>query len=93
MIRHVVMWKFRPGTELEQQAFLTALQGLQGVIPQLRSSRVAKGIGSDNYDAVLISDFDSMEDLAAYKEDPRHQAVSVLCKAIREDRVAVDFEL
>ena len=46
-----------------------------------------------NYDAVLISDFDSLADLETYKKDPRHVAVSALCKAIRTDRVAVDWEV
>ena len=35
MIRHIVMWKFRPGTEAEQKQFLDGLRSLQGVIPQL----------------------------------------------------------
>ena len=92
MIRHIVMWKFRPGTEAEQEKFLDGLRGLQGVIPQLLRSEVARNVGADNYDAVLVSDFASLEDLAAYKADPRHQAVSALCKSIRLDRVAVDYE-
>lgn len=28
MLRHIVMWKFRPGTETERDLFLTGLQGL-----------------------------------------------------------------
>ena len=46
-----------------------------------------------NYDAALISVFDSLADLEAYKTDPRHVKVSTLCKAIRTDRVAVDCEV
>lgn len=92
MIRHIVMWKFRPGTEAEQAAFLEGLRGLMGVVPQLRGCEVARNVGQGNYDAVLVSDFDSLEDLAAYKADPRHQAASALCKSIRTDRVAVDYE-
>lgn len=92
MIRHIVMWKFRPGTEAEQAAFLEGLRGLMGVVPQLRHCEVARNVGAGNYDAVLLSDFDSLEDLAAYKADPRHQAVSALCKSIRTDRAAVDYE-
>ena len=92
MIRHIVMWKFRPGTEREQQEFLTGLRGLQGVIPQLLRSEVAVNVLPGNYDAVLVAEFDSLEDLDAYKNDPRHKAVSALCKSIREDRVAVDYE-
>lgn len=93
MIRHIVMWKFRPGTEAEQEQFLGGLRALQGVIPQLLSSEVARNIGAGNYDAVLVSEFHSLEDLDAYKNDPRHKAVSALCKSIREDRVAVDYEV
>lgn len=92
MIRHIVMWKFRPGTEAEQGRFLNGLRGLQGVIPQLLRSEVAVNVGADNYDAVLVSEFESLEALEVYKNDPRHKAVSALCKSIREDRVAVDYE-
>ena len=92
MIRHIVMWKFRPGTEKEQEEFLTGLLNLQGVIPQLLKSEVAVNVAPGNYDAVLVSEFASLEDLDAYKNDPRHKAVSALCKSIREDRVAVDYE-
>ena len=92
MIRHIVMWKFRPGTEAEQAQFLEGLKSLQGVIPQLLKSEVAVNVGTDNYDAVLVSEFESLEALELYKNDPRHKAVSALCKSIREDRVAVDYE-
>lgn len=92
MIRHIVMWKFRPGTEAEQAQFLEGLKSLQGVIPQLLKSEVAVNVGADNYDAVLVSEFESLEALELYKNDPRHKAVSALCKSIREDRVAVDYE-
>ena len=93
MIRHVVMWKFKPGTREEMEKFLAGLRGLYGVIPQIRAQQVGVNCVEGNYDAVLISDFDSLADLEAYKNDPRHQAVSALCKAIREDRVAVDYEV
>jgi len=94
MIRHIVMWRFREGTEREQEEFLTRLAGLYGVIPQIRSSQVSRNVGPEgNYDAVLCAEFDSMDDVAAYRDDPRHKAVSALCKSIRVDRVAVDYEI
>ncbi len=92
MIRHIVMWKFRPETDTEQARFLEGLRNLQGVIPQLLKSEVAVNVGQGNYDAVLVSEFESLETLETYKNDPRHKAVSALCKSIREDRVAVDYE-
>lgn len=93
MIRHIVMWKFREGTEEKANEFLTKLAALDGVIPQLKKSEVARNIGKDNYDAVLVSEFETMDDLNAYKVDPRHVAVSDICKSIRADRVAVDYEM
>ena len=38
MIRHIVMWKFREGTEEKANEFLTKLAALDGVIPQLKKS-------------------------------------------------------
>ena len=70
MIRHIVMWKFRPGTEAEQAQFLNGLRNLQGVIPQLLRSEVSVNTGDGNYDAVLVSEFRDLEALRAYREDP-----------------------
>ena len=93
MIKHVVMWKFKPGTEHEMNEFLDGLRGLYGVIPQILSQEVGVNCVDGNFDAVLISTFDSLEALDTYKNDPRHVAVAALCKSIRTDRIAVDFEM
>ena len=54
---------------------------------------VAKNCNPANtFDAVLISEFETMEDMETYKNDPRHVEVSNLCKSIRLERVAVDYE-
>lgn len=90
MLRHIVMWKFRPGTETERELFLTGLQGLYGEIPELKRCEVLRGTERSDYDAVLISEFADQAALERYKADPRHQAVSALCKSIRTDRAAVD---
>ena len=62
------MWKFRPGTEAERDLFLTGLQGLYGVIPELKSCRVLRGMEGSDYDAVLISEFENREALERYTE-------------------------
>ena len=77
MLRHIVMWKFRPGTEAERELFLTGLQGLYGEVPELQRCEVLRGLEGSDYDAALV-------------EDPGHKAVSALCKSIRTDRAAVD---
>lgn len=92
MIKHIVMWKFREGTSAEMEEFLRRLSGLFGVIPQIKAQEIGVNCGGEgNYSAVLTSVFESLEDLQAYKTDPRHVEVSALCRAIREDRTAVDY--
>jgi len=86
------MWKFRQGTEAEQQAFFTGLRGLMGVIPELKRCEVSRAVGGD-YDAMLLSEFEDLEALERYRKDPRHQAVSALCKSIRISRASVDCEI
>ena len=93
MIRHVIMWKFRAGEEENMQTFLSGLQALDGVIPEIQHMEIGVNCkDGNNYDACLIADFDDLEALDRYKHDPRHVAVSQLCKSIREARGAVDFE-
>lgn len=94
MIKHVVMWKFQEGTEDKRDAFLEGLKALDGVIPEILEMEVAKSAveGSD-YDAILVSKFASLEALNAYKVNPKHVAVSDLCKSIRISRVAFDYEV
>lgn len=94
MIRHIVVWKFRKGEEENMKKFLAGLDALYGVIPEIKFAQTGVNCGPEgNYDACLVSDFDDLAALERYKKDPRHVAVSNLCKSIREDRVAVDFEI
>ena len=94
MIRHIVMWKFREGTQAQADEFLRALAALDGAIPCIRAMQVLRSAEAGSaYDAVLISDLDTLEDVQRYKDDPRHRAVSALCKAIRTDRRAIDVTL
>lgn len=87
----VVMWKFRPGHRGGGgTCFSRAFRASNGVIPELKSCRVLRGMEGSDYDAVLISEFENREALERYKNDPRHKAVSALCKSIRTDRAAVD---
>ena len=93
MIKHIFMWKIRPRTGTEGRTFLGGPRGVDGGIPHIREQEVCVNCVPGNYDAALISVFDSLADLEAYKTDPRHVKVSTLCKAIRTDRVAVDCEV
>lgn len=93
MIRHVVMWKFKEGSEAEMKRFLDGLKALVGQIDCLRSLETGINVNpKEQFNAVLICRFDSLEDLAKYDGDPRHAACKAIIKPICLERVAVDFE-
>lgn len=92
MIQHIVMWKFKEGADPSE--FLNRLSALFGQIECIRSMKVRRSaVANAAYDAVLISEFDTLEDVERYRNDPRHVAVAALCKDIRISRSAIDIEL
>ena len=93
MVRHIVMWKFNPGCEKEMEEFFAGLRSLPAQMDIIKRLEIGVSINEkNNYDAVLITEFETMEDLNSYKNDPRHLKVSALCKAIRSARADVDYE-
>lgn len=99
MIKHVVMWKLRENAEgrsKEENARLIKekLEALKGQIEEIRYLEVGININNSNgsYDAVLITEFETMESLNSYQVNPKHQAVSAFVSKVREERAVVDFE-
>lgn len=100
MIKHIVMWRFKDSAEgksKEENIRIVKkdLEKLVGVIPEIRDFEVGININDESptaFDAVLVSSFDSWEDLKAYRADPRHQKAASYNKLVRSDRVVVDYE-
>lgn len=93
MLKHIVMWKFKEGTEEQAKDFAEKLVSLKEEIPEIVEIEVGFSDKPNNsYDAVLISEFRNKEDLEAYKTNPKHKKVSELCKSIRTDRISIDYE-
>ena len=93
MIKHIVMWKFKDGEEENTKKFLEGLNSLKNIIPEIKYMETGININPKNdYDAILISEFETMEDLEKYKNNPEHVKVSAGCKQIRIDRQAIDYE-
>ena len=101
MIRHIVMFSCKEQAEGRSKAENVArtkamLEELPQKISLIRSSRVelnAPGASEDNCDLLLISDFDSLEDLEAYRIHPDHVAVGTFMRPLRISRASVDFVL
>ena len=93
MIKHIVMWKFKENEEENMKKFLEGLNSLKSIIPEIKYMETGININPKNeYDAILISEFETMEDLNKYKNNPEHVKVSELCKSIRISRQAIDYE-
>ena len=93
MIKHVVMWKFKENEEENMKKFLKGLNDLKQIIPEIKNMEIGININPKNeYDAILISEFETMEDLEKYKNNPEHVKVSALCKEIRVERQAIYYE-
>ena len=68
MIKHIVMWKFKDGEEENMKKFLEGLNSLKNIIPEIKYMETEININpKNNYDAILISEFETMEDLEKYK--------------------------
>ena len=94
MIKHIVMWKFKEDKREEMLVFKDRLLALKGQIPEIRAMEVGININPSDrsFDAVLVSEFDSLEALKSYSVNPLHVAVSDFCKTIRTQSVSCDYE-
>lgn len=88
------MWKFKEGERENMLLFRERLLALKGQIPEIRAMEVGVNVNPSerSYDAVLVSEFDSLEALKSYSTNPLHVAVSEFCKTIRTNSVSVDYE-
>ncbi len=96
MIKHIVMWKLLQPNRAENAIKIKGmLENLVGKIEGLLSAEVGIDIAIDGdaFDAVLVSTFDSIEALRAYKVHPLHIEASTFVKSVRSNRKTVDYEV
>jgi hypothetical protein len=100
MIKHVVCWKVRKFADAKQKA--EKLKTMEKMLLSLKNLPMVRhievGINSlkgdvTNFDIVLITNFNSFEDLHAYQNHPEHKKVSEFVSQIRVARVCVDYEM
>ena len=103
MIRHIVMFKFKESAagktkEENLREAKARMLALKGQIPELGALEVlfgADGQAPGNYDYILVSDFESLQQLEAYQAHPAHVAFGQFVKELREPdgRACIDYEL
>lgn len=97
MIKHVVMWKFQEKDSGEKEKDIEKagelLKALVPIIPQIKSFEFGCNINKSDaaFDAILITEFETLEDLNTYQNHPEHQKVSAFITMVRTDRKVVDY--
>jgi hypothetical protein len=99
MIRHFVMFRMT-ATDPAQRAIdveglRSHLTALVGVVPGLQRMTVDPDLGAigTHWDAILVSDHDSSEALAAYLAHPGHVEATAWVNTVAGERAVVDVEL
>ena len=99
MINHVVLFKLKKyDSESEKQDIIgvieDALLGLKSKITELKHVEVGVNyeLSAKSYDICLITHFETIEQLDAYRIHPEHIEVAELIGQHAVERAAVDFE-
>jgi hypothetical protein len=97
MLRHVVMFRWADDVGAEHiEAVAAGLDGLVPAIPQIKSYRHGPdaGLAAQNYDYVVVGDFESADDYAVYRDHPIHEAfIAELIVGRVADRAAVQYQI
>ena len=99
MIKHIVSWELNEMPQEQKELHLNEMKSLllklKNQIEYIHSLSV--GINHintpyDNFDIVLISEFESIEKLDLYRKHPAHLDFIKKINSYRKRKVAVDFE-
>ncbi len=100
MIRHVVMWKFKPeaeGNTKEQNMSIVRerLYELLPIIPEIKRMEIGLDINHTDMsmDLMLLTEFDDTDALKLYANHPEHLKVSAFVRKVIETRVVLDCEI
>ena len=96
MIRHVVVFTWKPGMTAEQVGEIaTELRSLVTTIPTIRAYTCGPdlGITQGNADFAVAADFDDEAGFVSYRDDPRHRdIIQRLINPFVAQRFALQFE-
>ena len=94
-MRHVVCFRFQPGTSADQvEALADGLRELPGLIPEIADYRVGPdlGINDRTWDFAGQRRLRQHRGLRTYRDHPEHQArIQALVLPITAERVAVQY--
>ena len=98
MVKHIVLFRFRDDIAEEQknevfESFSKGILSLVGIIPQIKKIEVGRNANpSEAWDICLCGEFDSLEDVNIYANNPEHIKVAGALKPFLAGRSCVDYE-
>lgn len=97
MVRHIVLFRLKKELPADVRreamtAFKEGIEALRGQIEVIRRIEVGFNCNPDEaWDVCLLGDFDTLEAVAIYAADARHQAVAGALKPYLDGRSCVDY--
>ncbi|OGQ01498.1 MAG: stress responsive protein [Deltaproteobacteria bacterium RBG_19FT_COMBO_58_16] len=94
MVTHVVLFRLKDRSRKNIEKARDVLLSLKDRIPVIRSFEVGADIirSERSYDLALVSKFDNLDDLEAYRIHPEHVNVVDYIAHVKESSIAVDYE-
>lgn len=100
MIRHVVMWKFKDSAECKDkienmETVKDSLYALKPIISEIKKMEIGMDVthSDASMDLMLLTEFDSIEDMKTYAVHPEHLKVAEYVRKVTETRVVLDCEI
>jgi len=94
LVTHVVLFRLKDRSMENMEKTCEVLLSLKDRIPFIRSFEVGSDVirSERSYDVALVSRFDNLEDLDAYRVHPEHVKVVDYINRVKESSIAVDYE-
>ncbi|WJH26031.1 Dabb family protein [Pseudarthrobacter defluvii] len=96
MIRHTVLFKFKPDFPPEdKQTWIAGLNRMRGNIPgMLNLAHGPDVLGTErSFDYAIVADFETVEDIAVYNTHPLHEPLKAYSFPNSLHILSVDFHL
>ncbi|WP_416428782.1 Dabb family protein [Paenarthrobacter nicotinovorans] len=96
MIRHAVLFKFKPDfPTADKAAWMAGLDAMDGNIPGLLNLTHGADIFQQerSFDYAIVADFAAAEDIEVYNTHPLHEPLKKYSFPNSEHIIAVDFHL
>ncbi|MFS1512125.1 Dabb family protein [Chengkuizengella sp. SCS-71B] len=94
MIKHIVFFKLKDGSQQNIAKTKDVLLSMKGKIPVVRHLEVGMDVlrSERSYDLSLIVEVESLEDLDQYQVHPVHKEIITYITKVKESVVVVDYE-